>query len=232
MVWGLLNRWRLALSLAVFLQVWCCQDSLSLLSGSVTQSAPVYRDMIMCDALGCWDLIRMGLWKCFTAVVISALEHDPQSVDLICREKQSKRSAGRVWKWEWEGDKVSRFTKKCRICLAFLCSPSGVLVDLYIHPLVVDRVIAISFPPLWLSQSLARTYCVRTPCQNTASGVLSGYKSCSYQCLKKAQVKEMQAVRASVPAGTLILRWTTTPDPQNTSLWQGIQANYLVNHLV
>lgn len=86
-------------------------------------------------------------------------------------------------------------------------------------------------PSLTLSQSLARTHYVRTPCQNTASGVLSGYKSCSYQCLKKAQAKEMQAVRASVPAGTLILRWTTTPDPQNTSLWQGIQANYLVNHL-
>ncbi len=113
---------------------------------------------------------------------------------------------------------MSRFTKKCRIRLAFLCSPTGALVDLYIHLLVVERVITISFPPLTLSQSLDRTHYVRTPCQNTASGVLSGFKSCSYECLKKEQAKEMQAARASVPAGTLILRWTTAPDPQCTSL--------------
>lgn len=113
--------------------------------------------------------------------------------------------------------------------LLFLCSPTGALVDLFIHLLVVEQVITISFPPLTLSQSLARTHYVRIPCQNTASGVLSGYKSCSYQCLKNAQAKGMQAVRASVPAGTLILRWTTTPDPKRTSHWQ---ANYLVNNLV
>lgn len=89
--------------------------------------------------------------------------------------------------------------------------------------------------PLWMAESLhspiitsncssssLRTHHIWTLCQKAASTVLSGYKSWSYQCLKQAQAKEMQAARASVrrdspwrhTAGRLTLRRTSVPDQQ------------------